>query len=115
LAGSLSAQGGVGARAARPQSGAANLEEVNRALRRVERALTRPAGLHARPWVRSLTYASDENNGYADMAFPSIGEAVRAGDATLAEQEVADLASRFDAATAALRDADLDLAGLTHR
>lgn len=93
----------------------ANLEEVNRALRRVERALTRPAGLRTRPWVRSLTYASDENNGYADMAFPSIGEAVRAGDVALAEQEVADLASRFDAATAALRDADLDLAGLTHR
>jgi N-acetylated-alpha-linked acidic dipeptidase len=78
---------------------------ANGALLRVERVLTRPEGLKTRPWYRNLIYAADENNGYANMVFPSINEAVRAGNAALAESEIADLARRFDAATAALDDA----------
>ena len=72
---------------------------------RVERALTRPTGLRTRPWFRSLIYAADEDNGYADVAFPSVTEAIRTGDVDLTEREIADLATRFDAASAALRDA----------
>jgi N-acetylated-alpha-linked acidic dipeptidase len=78
---------------------------ANAALLRVERALTRPEGLKTRPWYRNLIYAADENNGYANMVFPSINEAIRAGNAALVESEIADLARRFDAATAALDDA----------
>src|SRR5215211_2385512 len=78
---------------------------ANAALLRVERALTRPEGLKTRPWYRNLIYAADENNGYANMVFPSINEAIRAGNAPLVESESADLARRFDAATAALEDA----------
>jgi N-acetylated-alpha-linked acidic dipeptidase len=78
---------------------------VNAALLRVERALTRPEGLRTRPWVRGLVYAADENNGYATRSFPSVTEAIRAGDPTLAQREIDDLARRFDAATAALEDA----------
>jgi N-acetylated-alpha-linked acidic dipeptidase len=78
---------------------------VNAALLRVERALTRPEGLRTRPWVRGLIYAADENNGYATMAFPSVNEAIRAGDSGLVQHEIDDLARRFDAATAALDDA----------
>ena len=89
--------------AARPNTAA--LRTANAALMRVERALTRPEGLRSRPWFRSLIYASDEDNGYADVAFPSITEAVRSGDSALVAREVADLAARFDAASAALRDA----------
>jgi N-acetylated-alpha-linked acidic dipeptidase len=75
---------------------------ANAALLRVERALTRPEGLKTRPWYRNLIYAADENNGYANIVFPSVNEAIRSGDATLAQSEIDDLARRFDAAAAAL-------------
>ena len=84
---------------------APSLRAANAALMRVERALTRPEGLRTRPWFRSLIYASDEDNGYADVAFPSVTEAVRSGDSALVAREIADLGARFDAASAALRDA----------
>jgi N-acetylated-alpha-linked acidic dipeptidase len=75
---------------------------ANGALREVERALTRPTGLRTRPWYRNLIYAADENNGYANMPFPSVNEAIRDKDEGLAVRELADLAQRFDAATRAL-------------
>lgn len=83
----------------------ANRERTNAALRDVERALTRPEGLRTRPWYRSLIYVADENNGYANMVFPSINEAMRAGDEGLTGREVTDLVARFDAATGALQRA----------
>lgn len=73
-------------------------EKTNRALMQVERAMTRPEGLRTRPWFRNLIYVADENNGYANMPLPSINEAIRANDESLTRTEVADLASRFDAA-----------------
>jgi N-acetylated-alpha-linked acidic dipeptidase len=84
---------------------------TNAALLGVERALTRPEGLRTRPWFRNLIYAADENNGYANMVFPSVNEAIRSGDRALAEREIADLASRFDAATKAIQDATSALGG----
>ena len=81
------------------------LEETNRALMRVERALTRPEGLRGRSWFRNLIYVADEDNGYANMALPTVNEAIRRGDSTLAKREIADLAARFDQATRALADA----------
>jgi N-acetylated-alpha-linked acidic dipeptidase len=78
---------------------------ANGALREVERALTRPMGLRTRPWYRNLIYAADENNGYANMPFPSVNEAIRDADEGLAVRELADLAQRFDAATRALMHA----------
>ena len=90
-------------RALAAQPSIATLRQVNASLMEVERQLTRPAGLVTRSWFRNLIYASDENNGYATMVFPSVGEAIRAGDATTVSREVADLATRFDAATRALQ------------
>ena len=78
---------------------------VNAALLRVERSLTRPEGLRTRPWYRNLIYAADENNGYANIVFPSINEAIRTGDAVLTQHEIDDLARRFDTACAALDEA----------
>ena len=76
------------------------LSASNERLRQVERALTRPEGLSGRPWLRNLIFASDRDNGYADVAFPSIVEAWRAGDADLTREETADLVDRLaDAAT----------------
>ncbi len=80
-------------------------DRANGALLRVERALTRPEGLRGRPWYRSLIYAADEDNGYATVVFPSITEAARRKNAALVERELADLATRLDAATAALAEA----------
>ncbi|MFL5383066.1 MAG: M20/M25/M40 family metallo-hydrolase [Longimicrobiaceae bacterium] len=84
---------------------AARREAANQALLRVERALTRPEGLRGRAWFRNLIYASDPDNGYADMIFPGASNAARQGDRALAESELTDLARRFQAATAAINDA----------
>lgn len=78
---------------------------TNAALRQVERRLSRPEGLKSRAWVRGLIYAADVDNGYSTMIFPTIGEAVRAKDATLARTELADLVARVGQAGAALDDA----------
>jgi len=86
-------------------------EAANQALLRVERALTRPSGLRDRAWYRNLIYASDPDNGYADMIFPGVSNAARHGDRPLTESEIADLAQRFTAATAAINDARAALLG----
>jgi N-acetylated-alpha-linked acidic dipeptidase len=78
---------------------------ANTALLGVERALTRPEGLKSRAWYRNLIYASDVDNGYSTMTFPSVSEAIRLNDLALARAEIVDLASRFDAATAKLEAA----------
>jgi len=82
---------------------------ANAALREVERALTRPTGLRMRPWYRNLIYVADEDNGYANMPFPSVNEAIRDDDEGLAARELTDLARRFDAATRALTQARMAL------
>ena len=80
------------------------LTRANAQLIQVERALTRAEGLRTRPWYRSLVYVADENNGYSTMTFPSVNEAIRAGDQTLAQRELDDLVARF-AKAAGLVDA----------
>jgi N-acetylated-alpha-linked acidic dipeptidase len=86
------------------------LVAVNAALRGVERALARPEGLRTRPWYRNLIYVADVDNGYANMVFPSVNEAVRANDERLTATELTDLARRFEAATRAIADARAALA-----
>jgi len=86
-------------------------ERANRALLDVERALTRPEGLRTRPWFRGLIYAADEDNGYATVIFPPIAEALRRADVPLIRAEVADLATRVGAATAAVERARSALVG----
>jgi N-acetylated-alpha-linked acidic dipeptidase len=87
------------------------LQRTNQALMQVERALLRPQGLRTRPWFRNLIYVADENNGYANMVFPSINEAIRAGDPTLTGAEIQDLATRFDQAARAIAGARTALVG----
>jgi N-acetylated-alpha-linked acidic dipeptidase len=83
----------------------ATLKKTNEALLQVERAVTRPQGLRTRPWFRNLIYVADENNGYANMALPSVNEAIRANDEALTKIEIEDLATRFDHAAQALATA----------
>jgi N-acetylated-alpha-linked acidic dipeptidase len=76
--------------------------KVNATLLGVERQLTRPQGLVTRPWFRNLIYAADENNGYSTMVLPSVNEAIRLGNESAVEREMADLVQRFDSATRVL-------------
>ena len=85
------------------QLSSASARQVNATLLEVERQLTRPQGLVTRPWFRNLVYASDENNGYATMALPSVNEAIRVGNESVVARELTDLVQRFDAATRALQ------------
>jgi N-acetylated-alpha-linked acidic dipeptidase len=91
------------ARTGEAESG--RFQRVNRALMQVERRLTRPEGLVSRAWFRSLQFASDIDNGYANMAFPTVNEAIRYADAATATRELADLVNRVDQARAALVEA----------
>jgi N-acetylated-alpha-linked acidic dipeptidase len=92
-------------RALTAQLSPAVAKQVNASLLAVERQLTRPQGLVTRPWFRNLVYASDENNGYSTMVFPSVNEAIRLADERAVEKEIADLVQRFDLATRALQAA----------
>ncbi len=76
--------------------------QANATVRQVERALTRPSGLDQRPWMRNLIFASDRDNGYSNVAFPTVVEAWRAAEAERAAAEIVDLTGRMDAATALL-------------
>lgn len=76
------------------------LRSVNASLREVERALTRPEGLVGRPLMRNLVFASDRDNGYADIALPGLAEALRDHDLARARTEARDLARRIHLAAA---------------
>jgi N-acetylated-alpha-linked acidic dipeptidase len=89
-------------RALAAQLSPAIAKRVNATLLGVERQLTRPQGLVTRPWFRNLVYASDENNGYSTMVLPSVNEAIRLGNESAVEREMADLVQRFDSATRVL-------------
>ena len=89
----------------------AALQQTNQALMQVERAFTRPQGLRTRPWFRNLIYVADENNGYANMALPSVNEAIRAGNEALTRSELDDLVNHFNRATQALAAARAALHG----
>lgn len=78
----------------------ATLDRANGDLRQVEQQLTRPAGLPGRPFMKNLTFASDRDNGYADVALPGIAEALRDNDIPRAQREARDLAGRIRAAAA---------------
>jgi N-acetylated-alpha-linked acidic dipeptidase len=78
---------------------------VNAALMQVERRITRDQGLVSDHWFRSLQFASDVDNGYATLAFPSVNEAIRYADPATAEHELDDLATRIEAARGALQEA----------
>jgi len=89
----------LGASADRPWA------RVNAALMQVERRFTRPEGLVSDGWFKSLQFASDLDNGYATLAFPTVSEAVRYADAPTAERELTDLVTRLEASRLALEEA----------
>jgi N-acetylated-alpha-linked acidic dipeptidase len=78
---------------------------VNGALMQVERRFTRPQGLASDPWFKSLQFASDVDNGYATLAFPTVNEAIRYAAPASAERSLRELETHLDAARAALEEA----------
>jgi hypothetical protein len=87
----------------------ARIVAVNATLRQVEKALARPEGLANRPWMRNLIFASDRDNGYSDVAFPSVVEAWQDKNDARTTSELADLVQRMDAAAALLGQATAQL------
>jgi N-acetylated-alpha-linked acidic dipeptidase len=106
-----SAQAFAAARDAQLARGIAKSAQAatNAALMKVERAFARPSGLKGRPWYRSLIYVADIDNGYANMNFPGVNEAVRAADRATALTELTDLIQRFGAAADAMSEAQRNL------
>jgi N-acetylated-alpha-linked acidic dipeptidase len=87
------------------------LARANGDLRQVEQKLTRPNGLQDRAFMKNLIFASDRDNGYANIALPGIAEAVKDNDADRASREVQDLTSRIRAAAAEVDAARAVLTG----
>ena len=79
------------------------LVSINATVRRLEQQLTRSTGLVGRPMMRNLVFASDRDNGYANIPLPGISEAIRDHDVGRAKQEIADLRRRIEAATVEMR------------
>ena len=87
---------------ARPGADAASL---NQTLRNVETALLAPAGLPNRPWYKHTIYAPGEYTGYAAVVIPGVNEAIDAGNAGLAAQQLTVLAEALDRAAQTLESA----------
>lgn len=87
----------------------AHVAATNAIVRQVEKALARPEGLTNRPWMRNLIFASDRDNGYSDVAFPSVVEPWQDKNDAKTATELADLVARFDSAAALLDRATASL------
>jgi N-acetylated-alpha-linked acidic dipeptidase len=74
---------------------ASRIAVANAHVRKVERALTRSSGLADRPWMRNLIFASDRDNGYSNIAFPSIVEAWQDRNDPATAAEMADVIGRL--------------------
>jgi N-acetylated-alpha-linked acidic dipeptidase len=89
----------------------ARFRASNALLRKVERQLVHPEGLPGRPVLRNLVFASDRDNGYANVQFPAIVEALRDGDRERADAATRDLSTRVRAAAALVEQATNVLGG----
>lgn len=65
-----------------------NLDRLNFALRQTETALLSESGLPHRPWYRHTIFAPGELTGYSAVVLPGVNEAISAGDADLAAQQL---------------------------
>lgn len=84
---------------------------ANAHVRQVERALTRPTGLANRPWMRNLIFASDRDNGYSNIAFPSVVEAWQDKNDSATTAEIGDVVRRLKDAAGHLDQAMATLVG----
>lgn len=83
--------------------GRARVEQIHKALIRVERALLDPEGLNGRPWFKHLIYAPRPT--YKALVLPGLTEAVEAGDRARATAEAERLTRALQRATEAINAA----------
>ncbi|MGB7266185.1 MAG: M28 family metallopeptidase [Terracidiphilus sp.] len=65
-----------------------DLTKLNLALRQAETAFLSQAGLPNRPWYHHTIYAPGEYTGYAAVVIPGVNEAIDAGNASVAAQQL---------------------------
>jgi len=82
------------------------LSRFNDALSRVERAFLLKDGLPGRRWFKHAIYAPGLTTGYASWPLPGVRQAITNSDREMLATQVAALAERIDAATAALKEAE---------
>lgn len=82
---------------------------TNAQLRLVERVLTDPDGLQGRPFMRNLVFASDRDNGYANVQLPAVVEGLRDHDYLRAAAAAQQLADRIRTASGILEKARSEL------
>ncbi|MGH9904360.1 MAG: M28 family metallopeptidase [Pyrinomonadaceae bacterium] len=88
------------ARLATDTNNQARVEQIHKALIKVERNLLDPAGLDGRPWFKHLIYAPRPT--YKPLVLPALTEAIEAGNRTRALAEVDRLARALSRAAATL-------------
>jgi N-acetylated-alpha-linked acidic dipeptidase len=76
--------------------------QLNRVLRDAESGLLIPEGLPHRPWYHHAIYAPGQYTGYAAVVIPGVNEAIDAGDADRARQQIAALAAALHRAAGVL-------------
>jgi N-acetylated-alpha-linked acidic dipeptidase len=76
------------------------LDKVNRALLQVERSFLSEDGIPGRPWFKHLMYAPKST--YAPEVLPGVAEAIRAGDAESARQQLRRLTETMNQAASVL-------------
>lgn len=92
---------------------AAAFATANATLRQVEPMLTDAAGLIDRPFMRNLVFATDRNDGYANVPLPGVVEALRDGDLTRAARAAKGIATRLRDAAALVERATRELPAVT--
>lgn len=78
------------------------LARANAAILEVEPTLVSAAGLPGRPLMRNLVFATDRNDGYANVPFPGVVEALQDGDAARARAAARELAGAIEHAATLL-------------
>jgi N-acetylated-alpha-linked acidic dipeptidase len=76
------------------------LERANALVMQVEPTLVSAEGLRGRPFMRNLVLATDRNDGYANVPFPAIMEALQDGDVPRARAASGELAAALGRAAA---------------
>lgn len=77
---------------------ASDFTHVNEVILEVEPTLVSAAGLPGRPLMRNLVFATDRNDGYANVPFPAVVEALQDGDSVRARAAARELAGAIERA-----------------
>lgn len=78
---------------------------LNEALIAAERALLLDRGLPDRPWFRHAIYAPGQYTGYAAVVIPGVNEAIDAGNAQVAREQLQALSEALNRAAGVLENA----------